>query len=108
MTNKKTTRFSVTIYDDCGANSDFLKSVALHNGGKTNLTLDDFEGFARVNKTLLPLSWANVKIHRMGEVLEVWDGGKCTLQIEEREMYELKDDIEPLTAANGFGALADG
>lgn len=107
MTNKKTTRFSVTIYDDCGANSDFLKSVALHNGGKTNLTLDDFEGFARVNKNLYPLSWAKVSAHRSLDKMEIWDGDKCTLLIKETEHYELSD-ADPQAEANGFISLADG
>lgn len=108
MTNKKTTRFSVTLYGWGSMSDTLLKLIATHNGGKDNVTLGELEAYIGTQKKILPLTLERVKVFPSDCKLEIWEGEEPVLLIEENEYYELSDEPEALTQANGFGALADG
>lgn len=101
-------KFSVTLYGWGSMHDTILKLIADHNRGKQTITLNELEAYIGTQRKILPLTLSKMQVFPSENKLEIWEGEEPALLIEENEYYELSDDTEALTQANGFGALADG
>lgn len=87
------TKYKVDILGYGGENEHFLKAIAHHNGGKSEISLIDLIGYGNIRSAVYPalkvkVSWSKTE----DSTLYVIDNKVHTLTITQIELEELVED----------------